>query len=863
MPSPSLFLLFACLAWASQAANTAADNRPQEGCAASTVCGKVTISSPFAVVPEQATESKCGWLGFQVICRNDTPYLGYYKLGYRIQVLDIFYGNNSLLVSDIHKLGDFDVFSGVSKEYPCHVPTSNTSSKVALPFSISTTNLNLFLYNCNKTLVPRDGDDDLVETRCGNKTFARVGGNYSVSGDYAAFYMEGCNATVVPVMGTDAGSYEQLIRDGFLLTWQGPPSSACFLKLPAPASSSNSSSPGCLPTPCGNLTISYPFWLEEPGRPPCGSPPFQLKCNASGAYLTHTIYEAYRVVDIFTGNNTVHVVDENLPLATGCPAPPFNISDGIWQAPFVISEANAELRFLSCNKSLPAAAAPPGFHRLPCDDQNSSVRLVSDHLHEDGIPPGCNFTVVPIVQRHNGSMAGYIASMRSGFLLEWAVVSGDCPKCQVSGGNCTYSDDLEFACNCPDGMHPDKCREFRKSEEHACGSGGGILLIVSIFIFAWHKRKKRKQTRDLKDLMHSSSSMQSYSKDLELGGSPHIFTYEELEEATAGFSASRELGDGGFGTVYKGKLRDGRVVAVKRLYKNNYRRVEQFLNEVDILSRLLHQNLVILYGCTSRSSRDLLLVYEYIPNGTVADHLHGPRAGERGLTWPVRMTIAIETAEALAYLHAVEIIHRDVKTNNILLDNNFHVKVADFGLSRLFPLEVTHVSTVPQGTPGYVDPVYHQCYKLTDKSDVYSFGVVLIELISSKPAVDMSRSHSDINLANMALNRIQNHEVDQLVDPEIGYETDSETKRMVDLVAELAFQCLQMDRDSRPPIKEVVEVLNCIKNGECPAEKMNKNASPKEDSHLLKDNLQYSPDSVIHRFHSQSTNHSVASNSSG
>lgn len=231
MPPPTLLLLFITyLAWESQAVRTSADAHPEEGCAASTVCGKVTISSPFAVVPEQATESKCGWLGFQVICRNDTPYLGYYKLGYRIQVLDIFYGNNSLLVSDIHKLGDFDVFSGVSKEYPCHVPTSNTSSKVALPFSISTTNLNLFLYNCNKTLVPRDGDGDLVETICGNKTFARVGGNYSVSGDYAAFYMEGCNATVVPVLGTDARSYEQLIRNGFLLTWQGPPSSGKFVR---------------------------------------------------------------------------------------------------------------------------------------------------------------------------------------------------------------------------------------------------------------------------------------------------------------------------------------------------------------------------------------------------------------------------------------------------------------------------------------------------------------------------------------------------------------------------------------------------------------------------------------------------------
>lgn len=395
-----------------------------------------------------------------------------------------------------------------------------------------------------------------------------------------------------------------------------------------------------------------------------------------------------------------------------------------------------------------------------------------------------------------------------------------------------------------------------------CGTVGGGLFMVCFAFFVWHKRKRRKQARESSELMRSGSSMQSYSKDLELGGSPHIFTFEELEVATDGFSASRELGDGGFGTVYKGKLQDGRVVAVKRLYKNNYKRVEQFLNEVDILSRLLHQNLVILYGCTSRISRDLLLVYEFIPNGTVADHLHGSRSADRGLTWPIRMNIAIETAEALAYLHAVEIIHRDVKTTNILLDNSFHVKVADFGLSRLFPLEVTHVSTVPQGTPGYVDPVYHQCYKLTDKSDVYSFGVVLVELISSKAAVDMSRSHSEINLANMALNRIQNHEVTQLVDPELGYDTDSETKRMIDRVAEVAFQCLQLERELRPSIKEVVEVLNCIRDGECPAKNMNKKASLKEDAHLLKD-MQYSPDSVIHRFHSQSTNHSAASNASG
>ncbi|VAH71723.1 unnamed protein product [Triticum turgidum subsp. durum] len=397
----------------------------------------------------------------------------------------------------------------------------------------------------------------------------------------------------------------------------------------------------------------------------------------------------------------------------------------------------------------------------------------------------------------------------------------------------------------------------------AVGAVAGFAAFLAFVLFALYQRKKSIQAVASNEFTRSGSSMTAYSKDLELGGSPHIFSFEELEVATDGFSASRELGDGGFGTVYKGKLKDGRVVAVKRLYKNNYRRVEQFLNEVDILSRLLHQNLVILYGCTSRMSRDLILVYEFIANGTVADHLHGSLSAERGLTWPLRLNIAIETAEALTYLHAVEIIHRDVKTTNILLDNNFHVKVADFGLSRLFPLEVTHVSTVPQGTPGYVDPVYHQCYKLTDKSDVYSFGVVLVELISSKPAVDMSRSHSKINLANMALNRIQNHEVVQLVDSELGYDTDPETKRTIDLVAEVAFQCLQMERDLRPSIKEVVEILTCVRDGDCRAKSMKKKASQKEDAHLLMDDPQFSPDSVIHRFHSQSTNNSVASNASG
>ncbi|VAH71660.1 unnamed protein product [Triticum turgidum subsp. durum] len=624
------FLVFVLVVWWLPLTVAGAEEQHGEGCSGSAkMCGILTISQPFWL-SQLETGRSCGPLDFEVGCFNGTPILrSSGSSGFAI--MDISYEECSLRVVDAHKERDFNVSNS-----SCHFPKWNTSSKLALPFKVDPANLNLIFYNCTKTVARPDVS--LAEVRCGNgrNTYVRAGVRYDATGNYGGYALEGCDALLVPMMGSSGGAnasdYEQLISDGFLLTWDPPP--------------------------------------------------------ARGSTRIKTI-----------------------------------------------------------------------------------------------------------------------------FIIVGAVLGA-----------------------------------------------GAIFLFV---FFVLHQRKKKKQAIASNEFMRSGSSMTTYSKDLELGGSPHIFTFEELEVATDGFSASRELGDGGFGTVYKGKLKDGRVVAVKRLYKNNYRRVEQFLNEVDILSRLLHQNLVILYGCTSRMSRDLLLVYEFIANGTVADHLHGSRSAERGLTWPLRLNIAIETAEALAYLHAVEIIHRDVKTTNILLDNSFHVKVADFGLSRLFPLEVTHVSTVPQGTPGYVDPVYHQCYKLTDKSDVYSFGVVLVELISSKPAVDMSRSHSEINLANMALNRIQNHEVVQLVDPELGYDTDPETKRTIDRVAEVAFQCLQMERDLRPSIKEVVEILTCVRDGDCRAKSMKKKASQKDDVHLLTEGLQFSPDSVIHRFHSQSTNHSVASNASG
>jgi serine/threonine protein kinase len=372
------------------------------------------------------------------------------------------------------------------------------------------------------------------------------------------------------------------------------------------------------------------------------------------------------------------------------------------------------------------------------------------------------------------------------------------------------------------------------------GTAGFSFVVMGIAFLIYHRRNKKRYVRPYFTSRNISSDRSSIS-DLEKSDTytgVHIFSYEELERATNKFDPEKELGDGGFGTVYKGKLKDGRVVAVKRLYENNYKRVEQFMNEVVLLTRLRHRNLVSLYGCTTHRSRELLLVYEYVQNGTVADHLHGELAKHGSLVWATRMCIAIETADALVYLHNSDVIHRDVKTNNILLDINYGVKVADFGLSRLFPTDVTHVSTAPQGTPGYVDPEYHECYQLTSKSDVFSFGVVLIELISSKPAVDITRHRHEINLSNMAINKIRDHALHELVDPSLGFETDYKVRKMVRAVAELAFQCLQGESDMRPSMEEILEELMRINSTDYDVKKDEDEGFSVEDVGLLKNNVQ-------------------------
>ncbi|XP_024932242.2 receptor-like serine/threonine-protein kinase ALE2 isoform X4 [Ziziphus jujuba] len=312
---------------------------------------------------------------------------------------------------------------------------------------------------------------------------------------------------------------------------------------------------------------------------------------------------------------------------------------------------------------------------------------------------------------------------------------------------------------------------------------------------------------------HSSASLSFGSSIATYTGSAKTFSINDIERATELFDASRVLGEGGFGRVYSGVLEDGTKVAVKVLKRDDQQGGREFLAEVEMLSRLHHRNLVKLIGiCTEERSR--CLVYELIPNGSVESHLHGVDKETAPLNWVSRIKIALGAARGLAYLHedsSPRVIHRDFKSSNILLEDDFTPKVSDFGLARTaMDEENRHISTRVMGTFGYVAPEYAMTGHLLVKSDVYSYGVVLLELLTGRKPVDMSQPPGQENLVAWARPLLTSKEgLETIVDPSLGSDAPFES---VAKVAAIASMCVQPEVSHRPFMGEVVQALKLVCN---------------------------------------------------
>ncbi|TYJ16998.1 hypothetical protein E1A91_A09G020100v1 [Gossypium mustelinum] len=350
-----------------------------------------------------------------------------------------------------------------------------------------------------------------------------------------------------------------------------------------------------------------------------------------------------------------------------------------------------------------------------------------------------------------------------------------------------------------------------------CSTSFGTLFLL-LTTWSTYKVLKRKQKIMLKQkyfkrnggllLQQHLSSNEGNVEKIKL------FTSKEMEKASDHYNENRILGQGGQGTVYKGMLIDGSIVAIKKSNmvegkKFDEKKVEQFINEVIILSQINHRNVVKLLGCCLEAEVPLL-VYEFIPNGTLYDLIHNQNE-ELPLTWEMRLRIAIEIANALFYLHSAAsapIYHRDIKSSNILLDDKYRAKVSDFGTSRSIALEQTHLTTRVQGTFGYMDPEYFRSNQFTEKSDVYSFGVVLIELLTGQKPISAEQSEPVRSLVSYFLHSMQENSLFNILDPMV---VKDDPEQEIIVVALVAKRCLNLNGKKRPTMKQVAMELELTK----------------------------------------------------
>ncbi|CAL4904434.1 unnamed protein product [Urochloa decumbens] len=576
--------------------------------------------------------------------------------------------------------------------------------------------------------------------------------------------------------------------------------------------------PNCT-TSCGGVSVPYPFGIERG----CYLHGFRLTCNTS--YRTPRLHlwlgtVLYVITSISLDPSTMRfrpsqlIMEPSLAPVPRGPGPSKSINGTEPPGCHLFSkQARLDWEVGSTALQLQGRRRQHGPKTCPRDLGGKACH--SSHS-------SCWATSGPYTRSSNHTPTGYVCGCHDGYQGNPYLARGcqDIDECsdpaKCFGHNCTNLPG-KYLCHCPKGTTGDPyiqngCVEPHPNTGLIIGLGVGIgamlpfLVIGTTFIIRKIKaQRKKKMRRRFFKQNRGQLLQQLVCQSGNIAERMIVVTLEELEKATNNFDTTRELGGGAHGTVYKGILSSLHVVAIKKSKIVIQREIDDFINEVAILSQINHRNIVKLHGCCLETEVPLL-VYEFISNGTLYDHLHVD--GLISLPWKDRLRIAVEAARALAYLHSLAsmpIIHRDVKSPNILLDSNLTVKLSDFGASRYIPIDQSGVDTLVQGTFGYLDPMYYSTGRLTDKSDVYSFGVILIELLTRKKPVSY-RSPKDDGLVNHFSTLVSEGNLVQILDPQVIKEGGGE----VTDIALLAKICVKFVSKDRPTMRQVEMTLESI-----------------------------------------------------
>ncbi|XLS89311.1 hypothetical protein HN51_065319 [Arachis hypogaea] len=614
--------------------------------------------------------------------------------------------------------------------------------------------------------------------------------------------------------------------------------------------------PGCVST-CGNVDIAYPFGMNDSN---CYAHKFfEIECKYHKPYLASFNLE---VTQIYVNVSTVEIKN---PIYYSCQSK--NAFINLTGSPYVYSQEYDKFMAIGCNKLgfLRSNGSKVGGCVSICDGDEAvgKVEFGNDGCHgryccETSLPMHVweyNATIRDIIigDGSESNTCSYAMIVSDAWLhsyglgiqklsnvenmidvpavLEWEIrydmginstLSPSRACCDASSLTSPSNTSSGFRCRCLDGYDGNPyirggCNAVASGKESGSkwaivgvsSSLGSVILLLGGWLLYKLIRKRIIKKRKEKFFKKNGGLLlkQKLSSGEENVDKVVLFTLKELENATDNFNLNRVLGKGGQGTVYKGMLVDGKIVAVKKFKVQG--NTAEFINEFVVLNQINHRNVVKLLGCCLEDEVPLL-VYEFIPNGNLYEHVHEQNEN-LPMTWDMRLRIASEIAGALFYLHSIAsqpIYHRDIKSTNILLDEKYRAKVADFGTSRIVSAEATHLTTVVQGTFGYLDPEYFQTSQFTDKSDVYSFGVVLVELLTGQKAISSIRSDEVRGLASFFVVCMEENRVFDIVDKRVLKEGE---KEHIIAVANLAYRCLELNGRKRPTMKQVTLELEGIR----------------------------------------------------